>query len=94
MEARRDHGVLDTFQQCALCEYDFATDEGERACHYYECPYLPEVLDVRCPTCLYNFAVDDGNPECGDPPDCTFAREVAPERVIALRHWMDTGELP
>ncbi len=52
------------------------------------------MLDVRCPTCLYDFPIDDGNPECGDPPDRPFAREVAPKRLVALRNRMDTGELP
>jgi|AntRauTorckE6833_2_1112554.scaffolds.fasta_scaffold93496_1 hypothetical protein len=94
MSTRHGHDVIDTFQQCESCEYNFETDEGERSCHYYECPYLPEVLDARCPTCLYNFAIGDGNPECSDPPDCTFAREVAPDRVGALHTWMGTGALP
>jgi rubredoxin len=81
-----------TFRQCPQCTYDFATGEGERSCHYYECPYLPEALDVRCPTCLYNFSVEDGNPDCGDPPDCEFAREVAPQRLANLAGWLRERE--
>ncbi len=81
-EARR-------FLRCEGCGYDFRTDLGERACHYYECPSLPEELDVWCPTCRYNFMTDDGNPECGDPPDCGFARDVAPERVRTLNAWLE-----
>jgi hypothetical protein len=76
------------FQTCELCSYDFRTDEGERNCHYFECPNLPEVLDIWCPTCRYNFMVDDGNPACGDPPQCEFALEVAPARVAALDAWL------
>lgn len=76
------------FQRCELCTYDFRTDEGERGCHYGECPNLPEELDVWCPTCWFNFMVGDGNPECGDPPTCDFAREVAPARVAALDAWL------
>ena len=76
------------FQQCPQCALDLATGEGERGCHYYECPYLPEELDVRCPTCLYNFFTDDGNPECHDPPNCKFARLTAPERVQTLQSWL------
>lgn len=83
-----------TFQQCEDCQHDFATGEGPRSCNYGTCPYLPEVLDVRCPDCLYNFYADDGNPACGDPPDCTFAKEVAPARVAALKAWLETGQLP
>jgi hypothetical protein len=76
------------FQMCELCAYDFRTDEGERNCHYFECPNLPEELDIWCPTCRYNFMVEDGNPACGDDPDCDFAREVAPGRVRALEEWL------
>jgi hypothetical protein len=77
-----------SFQMCELCEYDFRTDEGDRNCHYFECPNLPEELDVWCPTCRYNFMVDDGNPACGEGLDCEFAREVAPVRVRALEAWL------
>jgi hypothetical protein len=80
---------LRAFQSCELCEYDFRTDEGERNCHYFECPNLPEELDVWCPTCRYNFMVDDGNPACGDALDCDFARNVAPARVRALETWLE-----
>jgi hypothetical protein len=76
-----------TFRQCPFCTYDFVTGEGRRSCHYYECPYLPEELDARCPVCLFNFAANDGAPACGDPPDCEFAREVAPQRVANLEAW-------
>ncbi len=91
MAARQAHlpRMLD-FQQCEACTYDFATGEGERDCHYYECPYLPESLDARCPTCLFNFYSKDGNPACDDPPDCEFARTIAPERVGNLRRWLES----
>lgn len=75
------------FHACPDCDYDLVTGEGTRSCHYYECPYLPELLDVRCPTCLYNFASGEGSPACGDDPDCEFAREVVPERLRALHAW-------
>jgi hypothetical protein len=75
------------FQMCELCEYDFRTDEGERNCHYFECPNLPEELDIWCPTCRYNFMVEDGNPACEDL-DCDFARDVAPVRVRAMQEWL------
>jgi hypothetical protein len=77
-----------SFQMCELCAYDFRTDEGERNCHYFECPNLPEELDIWCPTCRYNFMVDDGQPACGDGLDCDFARVVAPVRVRALEEWL------
>jgi hypothetical protein len=77
------------FRQCPFCDYDIATGEGERGCHYGECPALPEELDPRCPTCLYNFVTDDLVPACGEPPTCEFALEVAPARLEALAWWRD-----
>lgn len=77
------------FQPCPSCGYDFATGEGERACHYYACPYLPEELDIHCPTCWYNFFTGEGRPECNDPPDCDFARDEAPGRVAAMARWSE-----
>lgn len=85
--ARRSKAL--SFRRCARCTYDFLTGEGVRACHYYECPYLPEELDVRCPTCLYNFFTADGQPECSDPPSCDFARHEAPQRVEAALVWSE-----
>ena len=81
------------FRQCEFCAYDLATGEGERGCHYYECPYLPEELDVRCPVCTYNFYTQDGNP-CDTPVHREFAREVAPQRVANLEAWLEaTGRM-
>lgn len=92
MTTGNDNGELPRrvreFRTCELCEYDFRTDEGERGCHYYQCPNLPEELDVWCPTCCYNFMIRDGNPDCSDPPSCEFARKVAPGRVRALEQWL------
>ncbi len=36
------------FRQCPHCDLDLATGEGERACAWGDCPYLPEELDVYC----------------------------------------------
>lgn len=95
MAARRtrQQRALD-FRQCAFCAFDLATGEGERACHYYDCPYLPDELDVRCPTCRYNSYTGDGNPACGDDLDCDFLRNVAPERVRTLNAWLEAGSAP
>ncbi len=76
------------FGVCEHCTYDFRTDEGERSCHYYVCPSLPEELDVWCPTCRYNFMTRDGNPECGDVPQCDFAQMTARNRVRSLEAWL------
>lgn len=77
------------FHTCPFCRFDLATGEGERACHYSDCPYLPEALDTRCPTCMYNFFTDDLHPACDEPPTCEFAQTEAPQRVEALTYWLE-----
>ena len=86
-----DHELkrLLAFRQCPLCSFDFVTGEGDRACHYGDCPGLPDELDLRCPQCYYNFLTDDLVPACGDPPTCEFALEEAPRRLEALAYWLE-----
>jgi hypothetical protein len=84
---QRGHARAMAWRQCAVCTYDIATGEGEPACHWYACPYLPDELDVFCPSCSYDFFTHEGRSECGDPPACEHARLVAPERVAAVREW-------
>jgi hypothetical protein len=76
------------FSQCPLCWYDLTTGEGRRGCHYYECPYLPEMLEVFCPKCNFNFFTREGDADCGDPPRCRFARAEAPLRVDTMVRWL------
>lgn len=78
---------IPSFRRCPGCGYDLVTHEGERGCHYYACPYLPEELDTTCPVCVYDFTRQDGNAECGDPPSCEFALKEAPIRVANVRAW-------
>lgn len=75
------------WRQCAVCSYDIRTGEGDRSCHWYACPSLPEELDVFCPRCNYDFFTREGSPECGEHPRCDYAREVAPLRVRTVRAW-------
>ncbi len=81
-----DERVLE-WSPCETCDYDIATGDGVRSCHYYACPYLPEELMVFCPTCNYDFFTGEGAPECSDPPSCDFSRQVAPQRVEMVRTW-------
>lgn len=85
-QARRRERIL-SFAPCEACEIDLATGEGERSCHYFACPYLPEELTVTCPTCQHNFFVNEG-PGCGQRPKCEFARVEAPQRVAMLEEWL------
>ena len=66
---------LPRFVQCPGCSYDFLTGEGTRGCSWYECPYLPDALNVFCPRCNYNFATGEGSPQCSDRPTCDLAKE-------------------
>lgn len=85
------------FTPCPTCTLDIVTGEGQRACHYYVCPYLPEELDVSCPRCSYNFITDETRPACGEPPSCDFALYEAPQRVENLGLWLEhhrSGQAP
>lgn len=87
-DERRLDAALD-FRACPLCEHDIATRQGAAGCHLYDCPYLPDELDVVCPVCYYNFYTGETVPACGDPPSCEFAVETAPERLAALEVWLE-----
>ena len=89
--ARREHVVQEAlaYSQCPHCSFDLATAEGERDCHYYECPYLPDLLNAICPDCRFNFFTGEGDASCGDPPRCEFARNEAPARVDAITRWLE-----
>jgi hypothetical protein len=78
-----------SFRQCPDCSFDFITGEGERSCHYGDCPYRPDEIDVLCPQCRYNFFTGEGSPACGTRPACEFARTEAPDRVDLARRWLD-----
>lgn len=64
------------FRACPGCGYDFATDEGERSCHYFDCPYEPAELNVLCDVCRYDFYTREGNPSCEDPATCEHGAEA------------------
>jgi hypothetical protein len=82
------------FDPCPECTFDLVTGEGERSCHYYTCPNLPEELDVRCPRCFFNFMARDTTPGCGERPSCDFAVHEAPQRVANLTAWQAHHGLP
>jgi hypothetical protein len=63
------------FTKCPGCGLDLATGEGERACAWGDCAYLPEELNVFCDYCRFNFYTMEGNPPCPHPLACEHARE-------------------
>ncbi len=76
-----------TFRSCPGCSYDFATGEGERACSWGECPYLPEELNVFCDSCRFNYFTMEGNSRCDDPLSCEHAAEPL-AHVENHRQWL------
>ena len=74
------------FQPCPQCGYDFGTGEGERACAWGDCPYLPDELNVFCAWCRFNFNTMEGNSPCDDPVTCPHAVEPL-SHVENYRRW-------
>ncbi|HEX6207004.1 MAG TPA: hypothetical protein VF058_01465 [Actinomycetota bacterium] len=74
------------FRQCPGCGFDPATTEGEKGCHYFDCPYLPAELDVLCPQCRFDFYTGEGNPSCDDPATCAEGA-TARANVENVRRW-------
>lgn len=75
------------FQKCPGCGYDFATGEGDLACDYCVCPYLPEELEVLCPWCCFNFFTLEGNSPCENPLECEHGEEPR-SHLANLRTWL------
>jgi hypothetical protein len=74
------------FRPCPQCAYDFATGEGERACAWGACPYIPEELNVFCDYCRFDFATMEGNSSCSDPMACEHGVEPR-SHVENVREW-------
>ncbi len=75
------------FRKCPGCGLDFGTGEGQRACAWGDCPYLPEELNVFCDYCRFDFYTMEGNPPCDDPLTCEHA--PAPlAHVENYRRWL------
>lgn len=81
------------FRRCTGCSYDFATGEGERACTYYDCAYLPEALNVWCDWCRFNFFTMEGNPPCREPLTCAHGEEPR-SHVENVREWIGLPVAP
>ena len=78
------------FRTCPGCGFDLASGEGERSCHYFDCPYMPEELNVFCDVCRFDFFTMEGNPSCADPATCDYGA-VARSHVENVRRWQAAG---
>ncbi|HYT78490.1 MAG TPA: hypothetical protein VEQ37_04400 [Actinomycetota bacterium] len=77
------------FRKCSGCGLDFVTGEGQRACAWGDCPYLPEDLNVFCDQCRFDFYTMEGNPSCDDPLACEHASDPL-AHVENCRRWLAT----
>ncbi len=66
--------VLAHRPRCPGCTPETALAEGARPCSFYDCPGLPEALQVTCDTCMYDFHADDGQVKCDHATCETAAR--------------------
>lgn len=78
----------ENFRKCPGCAYDFATGEGEKACNYYECAYLPADLNVFCDYCRFDYYTMEGNPSCEDPMTCPHGEEPR-SHLQNVRKWRE-----
>lgn len=70
--------------KCPGCTPARVTELGARPCSFYDCPGLPEELEVTCRICIYDFAAEDGQVKC-DHDTC--------ETAIRLRKNVDTYKM-
>ncbi len=79
--------VRDYRPQCPGCTPAKATDPEGRPCSFYDCPGLPEELEVTCDLCMYDFAADDGQIKC-DHATCPAAIRLR-RNVPFYRLWVE-----
>lgn len=78
--------VLQFRPSCPGCTRDTVSSPGARPCSHYDCPGLPEELQVTCNTCMYDFLADDGQVKC-DHTTCETALRMQ-SNVPTYRTWL------
>ena len=73
--------------RCPGCSVQRATSEGAKPCSFYDCPGLPDELQVTCDTCMFDFAENDGQLKC-DHDTCETARRLK-ANVKNYRAWIE-----
>ena len=71
---------------CPGCTPTVVTAEGARPCSHYDCPGLPEELEVTCNKCMFDFAARDGQVMC-DHTTCETALRLE-ANVETYRAWV------
>jgi hypothetical protein len=80
--------VRDFRPRCPGCSVDSILDPDARPCSYYDCPGLPEELQVTCRECMFDFVAEDGQVKC-DHSTCPTAIRLE-ANVPVYRAWLAT----
>ncbi len=78
---------MDFRPTCPGCTPSKVTEEGARPCSFYDCPGLPQELQVTCDLCLYDFANNTGQIKC-DHRTCETALRLK-GNVGIHRAWVE-----
>lgn len=82
--------VRDFRPQCPNCSPERVLQSDSRPCSFYDCPGLPEQLEVTCPICVYDFNADQGTVKC-DHNTCETALRLK-ANVPTYRTWLQLLE--
>ena len=78
--------VLQFRPRCPGCTPEKLREPGARPCSFYDCPGLPEELEVVCKICVYDFAADEGQIKC-DHNTCETALRLK-KNVPTYKAWL------
>jgi hypothetical protein len=78
--------VRDFRPRCPGCTPATVAAPEARPCSYYDCPGLPEELEVTCRTCMFDFVAGDGQVKC-DHSTCPTALRLT-ANVPVYRAWL------
>lgn len=73
--------------RCPGCTPDALADSEAHPCSFYDCPGLPEALQVTCDWCMYDFAAGQGQVKC-DHRTCDRAIRLR-SNVRTYRTWLE-----
>jgi hypothetical protein len=78
--------VRDFRPRCPGCTPSAVVAPDARPCSYYDCPWLPEELQVTCTQCMFDFVAGDGQVKCDHSACPTAIRLKA--NVPIYRAWV------
>ena len=72
---------------CPGCTPEVVMADGVESCSTYDCPGLPEQLQVSCNTCMYDFVTEEGQVKC-DHRTCETAVRLK-ANVDTYKAWLE-----